>query len=390
MINILSPRKKLLSPNEQGADFVELFFDLVFVYAITRITSLTAHDLDMTHVLQSALVFWLIWWAWTQFTWSLNVANTKIAEVRLYVLIATVVAFLMATQVDQAFSSRVIWFVLPYIIIRLIGLVLYIRVTTSPDGKRSAAWVYTLISLTGLIAVLIGALVGPNLRIGLWIAAIVLDLLAASLGANVKALNVLPKHFAERHGLIVIIALGESLIVAAAAITGQEMSQDLMIAGGLAVLITGLLWWSYFAWIHEYIEESFSKKPEIKQTGYARDAYSFLHFPLIGGIIGIAIGFEKILHHPSDLLSQETAMALGIGVILFIASTAASLWRMSNLLLVPRLIILVISSVALALLVGHPPQYALGLFFISLILIVLIEWKYYKHNTNEVYTENHN
>ena len=106
MRKIFLPGKNLVSPTEQSADFVELFFDLVFVYAITRITSLTAHHLDIAHVIQSALIFWLIWWAWTQFTWALNAANTKIAEVRMMVLIATGVAFVMASSADYAFNKE--------------------------------------------------------------------------------------------------------------------------------------------------------------------------------------------------------------------------------------------------------------------------------------------
>ena len=108
MRNLFSPSKNLFTPNEQGADFVELFFDLVFVYAITRITSLTAHNIDAIHIIQSILIFWLIWWAWTQFTWSLNIANTRVAEVRMIVLIATGVAFVMASSVNVPYPTHTV------------------------------------------------------------------------------------------------------------------------------------------------------------------------------------------------------------------------------------------------------------------------------------------
>ena len=176
MRKIFMPGKNLVSPTHQSADFVELFFDLVFVYALTRITALTANNLSLINLLQSALIFWLIWWAWTQFTWALNAANTKIAEVRLIVLVATGVAFIMSASAEFAFTDRVMWFAMPYIIIRLIGLALYIRVTSNLNGQRKAVLGFALLSLTGLIAVLIGAMVDPSLRIILWTLVILFDI----------------------------------------------------------------------------------------------------------------------------------------------------------------------------------------------------------------------
>jgi len=135
-MKIFTPAKQLVSPHEQSADFVELFFDLVFVYAITRITSITAHQIDVEHILQSVLIFWLVWWAWTTFTSVLNNANTRLAEVRMIVLIATAVAFVMASFTSEAFGTGVIWFAVPYVIIRGIGIGLYIRVTASLHQNR--------------------------------------------------------------------------------------------------------------------------------------------------------------------------------------------------------------------------------------------------------------
>lgn len=374
MRKIFLRNKNLISPHQQSADFVELFFDLVFVYAITRITSLTANNFDTQHVLQSLLIFWLIWWAWTQFTWALNAANTKFAEVRLIVLIATGVAFVMASSTSFAFTDGVLWFAIPYILIRIIGLAFYIRVTTNLDGQRTAVIVFALLSLTGLIAVLVGAMVEPSLRVFFWIGAIFLDMLAGFIGGKAEGWNLRAKHFGERHSLIVIIALGESLIVIAAAVSGQERSIDLMLAGGLAVLITCLLWWSYFSWISEYLEDKLAKKTGSDQAKTARDTYSFMHFLIISGIVGIAIGFEKILHHPHDLLSVSVAFALGIGYLLFIGFSLAAVWRTGKIVLLPRLLILIISLIGIFLSIGYSPIVALVIISLSIALINFIEW----------------
>mgnify|MGYP000953290875 FL=1 len=375
MRKILLRTKNLVSPPEQGADFVELFFDLVFVYAITRITSLTANNFDTEQVLKSLLIFWLIWWAWTQFTWALNAANTKIAEVRLVVLIATGVAFVMASSTNFAFTEGVMSFAIPYVVIRIIGLAFYIRVTTNLEGQRSAVIGFALVSITGLIAVMAGAMVAPSLRIVFWLGAILLDMLAGFIGGRAEGWRLQSKHFGERHSLIVIIAMGESLIVAATAVGGQERSLDLMLAGGLAVIVTCLLWWSYFSWISDYLEEKFSEESGSNQAKTGRDAYSFMHFLIICGIVGIAIGFEKVLHHPHDLLKVPVAFALGVGYLLFIGFGIAAVWRMGKIILLPRLFILIISLIGIVLSVGHSPLIVLGIISVSLTLINVIEWK---------------
>lgn len=375
MKKIFLASKNLVSPNDQGADFVELFFDLVFVYAITRITSFSAHNLDATHLLQALLIFWLIWWGWTSFTWSLNAANTRISEVRMMVLVSTGVAFIMASSIDEAFGTDALRFALPYVIIRMLGIGLYTRVTTSINVPNARVLAYAIPSIIGLMAVLAGAIAAPSFRIYWWLSAIAFDMLAGYLGGRAEGLDLNPSHFAERHGLIVIIALGESLIVAANAVSSQETFQEIMIVGSLAVLVTCLLWWSYFSWIKEHLEEHLSRKSGQEQASLARDSFSILHFPLICGIIGVAVGFERIMGHPHELLSVPVAIALSGGYLFFVGFTAISVWRLSKLLLIPRISILIISMIGLAFSVAHPPYIALGIIAGSLTLITFIEWK---------------
>ena len=376
---LFSPFHKLVSPHEQTADFVELFFDLVFVYAITQITAIMAHHLDVKHVVQSLIILWLIWWAWTLITASLNAANTRIAEVRVIALLATGVAFVMASSIGEAFDSGVMWFAVPYILIRLLGIGLYVIVTTSLNENRAPTRVFTLISSIGFVAILIGCFADPSHRIWWWSAAIVIDMLAVLISGQLEGWHLHPKHFSERHGLIIIIALGESLIVAASAVSGQERSQELIIVGGLAVIVTCLLWWNYFAWIAEHLEEYFSRKTGIDNVKTGRDIYSLIHFLLVAGIIGMAVGFEKILGHPYDEMNTSVAIALGVGYFLFAGFTALAVWRSNRLILLPRLVVLIFSVIAIAFSIGHPPYVALGIVAISLTLISIIEWTKCRH-----------
>ena len=179
-------------------------------------------------------------------------------------LAATGVAFVMASYIGEAFSDQVLWFAIPYIIIRILGAGLYSRVAASLQEKHTALIIFIVISSLGLVCIYIGANVEPSQRIWWWLAAILLDIIAAFISGRLEGFRLFPKHFSERHGLIVIIALGESLIVAAAAVADQEQTIDLLYVGGLSVIITCLLWWSYFAWISEHLEEYFSKLNGVK------------------------------------------------------------------------------------------------------------------------------
>ena len=120
--------RSLHAPDEQPVTFVELFFDLVFVFAVTQITASTAHDLTWPGAARSVLLFWLIWWAWTQFTWSLNPADTLHRAVRAITLTATLVAFVMAASVPRAFADDALWFAIPYVVVRALGLWLQVAV----------------------------------------------------------------------------------------------------------------------------------------------------------------------------------------------------------------------------------------------------------------------
>lgn len=371
--NMARSGDKYSAPHDQSADFVELFFDLVFVFAITRVTHLTAQHLDLQAVGQSLLIFWLVWWAWTQFTWSLNSADTSLRDVRVGTLVSTAVAFVMAASVDHAFDSDVLWFAIPYIIMRQLGWGLMLRVTWHDRGERSAALVIAIAAQLGLAAVLLGALSDPETRFWWWLAAIVLDMLSAYLGGKSLGWNIRIAHFVERHALIVIIALGESLIVAAAAVASDARSTELLVSGGISVLIVCLLWWSYFGWIREFFEERLLEAPTIMQVVLTRDGFSLGHFPLICGIIALAVGLELILSHPTDLIETKVVVALGLGIFLFIGSTATTVLRLSGIVLWPRLIILTIGTASLTMTVSQPPMICLGLISLMLLLIVVTE-----------------
>jgi low temperature requirement protein LtrA len=369
-------RRGVRASQPQGVTFVELFFDLVFVFAVTQITARTAHDLTPEGVLQSILVGWLIWWAWTQFTWTLNPADTTHDWVRVLTLAATASAFVMAASVPRAFTDEAVWFALPYLVVRLLGLGLQVRVEMEREGADHAAvyrWAGT--SLVGLALVLVGALVEPGLRSVVWLGAIGADFAAATIAGRAATWDLNPAHLAERHGLFVIIALGESLIVAGAAIAGAELTPGLVTAVGASLVVACLLWWTYFGWLSEALAHRFAAAAPRRLGPLARDAFSFAHFPLIGGIVGFAVAVEETVVHPEDPMTGPVLAALGIGVALFVASSALSLRILGGPVLAARMATLAIMTAALVVVgaVGTPPVVPLGVVAAALLAIVLVE-----------------
>lgn len=367
------PSRPMTSPDDQGATFVELFFDLVFVFAITQVAHYAAHHLDGIGLSRTLVVFWLIWWGWTQFTWALNAADTDHHHVRVGTLVSTAVAFAMAVSVEQAFAanSAALWFALSYVGVRILGLGLYYRVVSSNADQRAAVAAFASLSVLGLFSVLLGAFLDPSIRIWIWVGALAFDVAAAWIAGNAHAWGLHAGHFAERHGLIIIIALGESLIVAGSALT-SDPSFPLMSVGALALLLTFVLWWTYFGWVREALEERLKEAKGRPRAQLGRDTYSLLHFPLVSGIVALAVGLEAALH-PGDYTLPQVAIAVGLGLTLFLLSTAAAVRRATGRMLWGRVLILALTLVALGLSSGTSVYQILGVACGGLVVIVLFE-----------------
>ena len=332
--------RAITTDEDQRVTFVELFFDLVFVYAVTQLVALLHHELSWAGAARAVLVFWLVWWAWTQFTWALNSADTTHPGVELSVLIATAVVFLMAVVLPDAFSGGGAWFAITYVSVRVIGLAVYGRVAWDDPAKRAAVRRFALLSVGGLLAVAAGGVASEDARVWWWAAAVVFDLFAAGVAGAAEGWDIRPDHFGERHGLFVIIALGESLIVAAAGLSGAERTAHTVAVGVLAVAGTCGLWWTYFGWAKSAIDRAVAEHADPARTILARDVYSVLHFPVVFGIVLYAVAIEEAVAHSDEPLSAGSGIALAAGITLFLGGTAAALWRAGHRALIARPVIL--------------------------------------------------
>ena len=362
----------IVSPDDQKVTFVELFFDLVFVYCVTQIASLIHGHFDLKTAGTALLVFWLVWWAWTQFTWALNAANTDHHRVQVVTLLATAVAFLMGVGIPGAIGDTALWFAAPYVTVRVIGLFLYYWVAWSDPAQRQAVQIFGLLSLGGLIAVLAGAVAGGTLQYWLWGLAIVLDLVAAGIGGQREGWNLHPEHFVERHGLIVIIALGEALIVAAAGLADAAKTVAAIATAVVAVAVTCGLWWTYFRSVRTTFEHALSSRDGYARSCMARDVFSFLHFPMLCGVIAMAVATEQALAHPDQALPGDMRAALAGGTVLFVGGTAVAMWRATGRLPVSRVILVAAAAIAIVAF-GASPAVAMGILIALLVAIAAIE-----------------
>ncbi len=365
---------RLRAPEPQPVTFVELFFDLVFVFAVTQVTVSTASELTVANVVRSLLLFWLIWWAWTQFTWTLNPADTTHRLVQTITLVATAAAFVMSSSVPRAFADDALWFALPYLMVRILGLGLQVRISVEHAGHDTAGvgrWVAG--SSLGLVAVLGGALVDPPARNWLWLAAIALDLGATTFAGRGEVWDLSAAHVSERHGLFVIIALGESLIVAGTAVAGDERTAELVAAGAAALVVAALLWWTYFDWFKEALEHRLARSEPADLGRLVRDAYSLAHFPLVFGIIGYAVAVEEIMVHPDEPAPRRVLLALAGGLVLFTWATVLSYWRLYRDVLVARLTVPALTAAIIAAFPSWPPFWPLITVAVGLLVVICLE-----------------
>jgi low temperature requirement protein LtrA len=365
--------RSVASPHDQSATFVELFFDLVFVFGITQVVSLLYHDMTWTGALRSVLVFWLLWWAWTQFTWALNAADTEHPWVEFGTLLATAVAFFMAVAVPEAFSDGVLWFAVPYVVVRVIGLAIYVGVMRENEAGQRVVRQFATTSLGGLVAVLMGAYVGGESQAMFWLLVILLDMVAASAAGAGAAWGIHAEHFAERHGLIVIIALGEGLIVAASGLVGAERTPTLLLVGALAVAITCALWWSYFPVAKPELERSLVNATDDARAPMARDAFSFAHFPMLCGVIAYAVAIEGAIGHPADALATPQRISLAAGLLLFVGGLAVALGRASCTVRTSRVVVAVVTAAAVYFFADVPAAVSLGIAFAGVATVALLE-----------------
>lgn len=316
--------------HEEGADErvtpLELFFDLIFVFALTQVTGLISEDPTWAGLVKGMLVLGILWWAWAAYAWLTNTINPDEGWVRLVMFGAMAAMLVASLAVPDVFGDDAFLFACAYAIVRIAHLALY---GVAGRGDRDLLAAIARLGTGSLISVALlfiaSALDGP-IQAAVWALAITIDLAGAWIGGG-RGWRLEAGHFAERHALIVIIAIGES-IVAVGVGAPTELGAGVVAAAILGLAVAAALWWAYFDVVAIVAERHLREATGSAQLLMARDSYSYLHLPMVAGIILFAVGVKKTLADMGEPLAIVPAVALCCGVALYLI--AHILFRLRN------------------------------------------------------------
>ena len=315
------PHEALVSP-------LELFFDLVFVFALTQVTAFLAEDPTFAQLGRGMLILALIWWAWSGYTWLTSTVDPELLLPRLVMFAAMGAMLVVALATPGAFGDDGLLWGLGYLAVRLLHAALFaLAARGDPNLARVVlSLVRSLIPGAGLIILASTAFDGTA-RDVLWVLAVILDY-GLVLAAGVEGWHVHARHFAERFGLVMIIAFGESIVAIGVGAEGIELGLEAVVAALLAAGVVCALWWAYFDVVAVVAEERFTAATGVEQLRMARDSYALLHLPMIAGVVLFALGTKKVLEHTGDPLKDMPAFALCGGIALYLL--ALSLFKRRN------------------------------------------------------------
>jgi low temperature requirement protein LtrA len=301
---------------------LELFFDLIFVLALTQCTALMARELSWLGVAKGLMILAALWWSWVGYAWLTSVVDPEEGEVRIAIFAAMAALLVAALCVPEAFGKNALLFASAYGLVRLGQIALFILASGDDPHLRSSVLGLAVSSALGVGPLIAAAFFDGPVQLALWALALLLDF-AGPLIINVSGWRLSAEHFSERHGLIVIIALGESIVAIGA---GAEFGVTplVVLAAVLGTAVAASLWWAYFDVVALVSAQVLAKQPVgAQQNRLARDSFSYLHLPIVAGVVLVALGLKKVLGKPEEPLYLVAAAALFGGAALYFLALAA-------------------------------------------------------------------
>jgi low temperature requirement protein LtrA len=321
----LVDQEEHLVETEYRATPLELFFDLVFVFAITQVTSLMSEDPTWAGLARGLLLLAALWWAWVGYAWLTSTIDPGEGGARLAMLAAMGAMFIAALAAPKAFGADAVVFGVAYLGVRVLHVLLY-ALATDDVNVRQAIRTFAQTAILAPTVILVASATDGVLQGALWAGALAVDYLGPLRGAEGWRFH--PSHFAERHGLIIIIALGESIVAIGLGAADTPLDGGVIAAAVLGLAVSAALWWAYFDVVALVAERKLREATGVARNRMARDSYSYLHLPMVGGIVLIALGAKKTLAHVGDPLELVPAAALFGGTALYFLGHVA--FRLRN------------------------------------------------------------
>ncbi|MGH8910392.1 MAG: low temperature requirement protein A [Egibacteraceae bacterium] len=366
---------------------LELFFDLVFVFALTQVTALMSHDLSVSGVVRGLLVLALLWWSWVGYAWLGNVVRADEGVVRLVMFGAMTAMFVLALTIPEAFDdlpgglAGPVVFAAGAFMVRSLHLAMFWVASRDDPGLRRQLVRFTPSLLGGVALLLAASQLDGAAQTAMWGAAVLADyggtMLGGASGWRLKS----GQHFAERHGLIFIVALGESIVAIGVGVSALPISWPILLASALGLAVAASLWWAYFDVVALVAERVLVEARGEDRVRLARDSYSYLHLPMMAGVVLLALGLEMVLeyvgnpgeHELSDTLAVLPLCAMYGGVALYLLAHVAFRLRNVRTVSVQRAIVALALLALIPLAAQVPALAALGLLAAVTVGLIIFE-----------------
>ncbi len=362
---------------------LELFFDLIFVLALTQCTALMSHHPTWDGLAQGLLVLGMLWWAWTGYSWLTSVIDPEEGAVRMVIFGAIAALLLVSLCVPEAFDDLALAFALIYGVVRSAQIALFMLASPEDDALR-----HSVLSLAASTAIAVTLLVTASFFDGvaqgaLWALALVLDM-AGPYFFGSKGWKLVPGHFAERHGLIVIIALGESIVAIGVGASGA-LDFGIGTAAVLGVALTAAMWWIYFD-IVAIVAARRLEEAEVGrvQNEMARDSYSYLHLLMVAGIVLVALGMKKTIGHTDEHLHAVPAFALLGGLAAYLLGHVAFRYRHIHTINRQRLLLAIVLLILVPVATAVPALVALAVVNVLIWAMIAYETRSYGEGRHQV------
>jgi low temperature requirement protein LtrA len=314
---------------EQRVTPLELFFDLVFVFALTQVTTVLTEDPTWSGLGHALLILVSLWWAWAAFAWLTNTFDAGVEAVSGAMVVAMAAMFVAALAVPDAFGRHGVVFGAAFVIVNVVHLGLYAAAARGDRDLLRAILRVAPWGLTGAALIAAAGFVGGAARPALWLVALAVGLFGP-LVTGVSGWRVQPAHFVERHGLIVIIAIGESLVAIGVGARDTRLTAGAVVAAVLGLLVATAFWLAYFDFFPIRAQQLLAARSGVERTALARDAYTYLHLPMVAGIVLFAFAMKTTLAHVGDELDAIAAVGLCGGPSLYLFAYVALRVRVSR------------------------------------------------------------
>ncbi|MGH3874854.1 MAG: low temperature requirement protein A [Pseudonocardiaceae bacterium] len=381
------PRGRIEAVGQQATVTpLELFFDLVFVFALTRVTDWMADEPTVPNVLRGILILTVMWWSWVAYSWLGNVVKADEGVIRVGMLVAMATMFVGAITIPEAFDdlpgglSGPAVFAACYFLVRAVHLTLFWLVSRDDPQLRAQVvrWIPSV--LAGTVALLVASQTTGTAQTLLWLAALLGDYLGTQLAGTRWRLNS-AAHFAERHGLIIIVALGESIVSIGIGVAALPISWPIIVASALGLAVSVALWWAYFDVTALITERALAAAAGARQIRLARGGYSFLHLPMIIGVIMMALGLKKVLGYVgggdgqllTDPIYGVPLATLYGGAALYLLAHVAFKWYVAGSVNRERIALVTLMLVLIPLVARLPALLTLAV--LAAVLGALIAWE---------------